>query len=394
LLNAPNGSRMEKRWNRKTEFAAGPARLGLSLLLGVIVAASQAATPDPGQPERGYTYIHDVLPSVPWSIHVVRIERGRANLELHTALGGGTSFGLASVSQQMKRWPADAGQPLAAINGDYFYSAARYPGDPIGLQICRGELVSAPEFSRAGFWIDAAGRPHVTNILPQLAVTWPDGKTAPFGLNEDRGPDGLVLFTAAVGASTGTRGGREYVLQRTNLGPWLPLAAGQTYTAQVREVRTTGNTPLTRETLVLSVGPTLTPVPRLDPGAVLKLSTATTPDLAGTQTALGGGPSLVRGGKARPFPGIQLRHPRTAVGWSADHLFLVEVDGRQSGSLGMTMPELAGYMAKLGCEEALNLDGGGSATMWLLGKVVNKPSNGIERSAANALVLIQKPKPR
>ncbi len=47
-------------------------------------------------------------------------------------------------------------------------------------------------------------------------------------------------------------------------------------------------------------------------------------------------------------------------------------------------------MAKLGCEEAMNLDGGGSATLWVLGSVRNSPSEGEERPGANALVLMKK----
>ena len=58
----------------------------------------------------------------------------------------------------------------------------------------------------------------------------------------------------------------------------------------------------------------------------------------------------------------------------------------------MTFAELADYMIKLGCEEAMNLDGGGSATLWFFGQVVNSPSQGDERGMANALVLIQKEK--
>ena len=59
----------------------------------------------------------------------------------------------------------------------------------------------------------------------------------------------------------------------------------------------------------------------------------------------------------------------------------------------MTFPELADYMAKLGCDEALNLDGGGSATFWLYGQVVNSPSEGHERETANGLVVVRKNKP-
>ena len=72
-------------------------------------------------------------------------------------------------------------------------------------------------------------------------------------------------------------------------------------------------------------------------------------------------------------------------------MFHVEVDGRQSGlSVGMTLPELAAYMQKLGCEQAMNLDGGGSATLWVCGNVMNSPSEGQERPGANTLVVFRR----
>jgi exopolysaccharide biosynthesis protein len=87
------------------------------------------------------------------------------------------------------------------------------------------------------------------------------------------------------------------------------------------------------------------------------------------------------------------RNPRTAIGWNDREFFMVVVDGRAPGlSVGMTFSELASLMLKLGCKDAMNLDGGGSSTLWLNGKVVNHPSSkGVLRQVANTLVLVQKP---
>ena len=69
------------------------------------------------------------------------------------------------------------------------------------------------------------------------------------------------------------------------------------------------------------------------------------------------------------------RHPRTAVGVLSDGTWiLLVVDGRQKISEGFTLLELAQYMQKLGCQHALNLDGGGSSTLVINGKVMNSPS--------------------
>jgi exopolysaccharide biosynthesis protein len=79
------------------------------------------------------------------------------------------------------------------------------------------------------------------------------------------------------------------------------------------------------------------------------------------------------------------------VGWNNEFLYLLLVDGRQPGlSLGMSFTELADYFVKLGCTHAVNLDGGGSASMWLFGQTVNSPSEGKERPVANGLVVLKK----
>jgi hypothetical protein len=298
---------------------------------------------------------------------------------------------MATVSDQMRVVPRAWGRPVAAINGDLYHKNRNYLGDPFGLQIVHGELVSAPCPDRVCFWIDPAGQPHRSNVLSRFQVTWPDGSVTPVGLNEERLNDAAVLYTAAVGPSTRTRGGLEFVLERHGQGPWLPLGIGVTYHAAVRKVHRQGDSPLSRKVMVLSLGPGLASrLPEVGEGALLTVSTDTVPDLAGTRVAIGGSPSLVVGGKARRWDGLQFRHPRTAIGWNDEYYFLVQVDGRQLRlSLGMTLAELADYMVKLGCQEAMNLDGGGSATCWLYGQVVNSPSEGQERPAANALVLVQ-----
>jgi exopolysaccharide biosynthesis protein len=126
------------------------------------------------------------------------------------------------------------------------------------------------------------------------------------------------------------------------------------------------------------------------------------------RTAIGGGPALLRAGKIVPIKrpdkaaaslayserSLFERHPRSALAWNDKYFFFIEVDGRQKNlSMGMTLPELSDYMLKLGCTDALNLDGGGSSTFWLEGRVLNSPSDKRERSLANAVMIVQKNRP-
>lgn len=100
--------------------------------------------------------------------------------------------------------------------------------------------------------------------------------------------------------------------------------------------------------------------------------------LSEANTLLTSGPLLVY--EDKPVTQVQEvfntnRHPRTAVGLTADNrLIAVVVDGRFSEAHGMTTEELATVMHALGCVEAMNLDGGGSSTAWLRNRgVVNYP---------------------
>jgi exopolysaccharide biosynthesis protein len=85
---------------------------------------------------------------------------------------------------------------------------------------------------------------------------------------------------------------------------------------------------------------------------------------------------------------IQGTQPRTGVGMIApNHFVFVVVDGRSRGySRGVTMTEFARIFADLGCEVAYNLDGGGSATMYFNGELVNNPlGKGRERGTSDIL---------
>ena len=345
--------------------------------------------------ERWFSYTNDVNEDVPLSIHVVRIERAHHDFEFCTTLGKGTNLGMAIVSDQIKAMPPDCGQPLAAINGDFYEKSEKYLGRPRDVQIHCGEVISMPA-GHTCFWMDAEDRPHMTNVISKFRVTWPGGKSTAIGLNQLREDDAAVLYTAVTGSSTRTTNGPDIVLERSTNGPWLPLRIGQVYSAKVREIRESGNAPLARDTIVLSLGPGLAgKVPVVRAGAEIQIATETVPDLSAANVAIGGGPALVQDGKPMQWPGfIHMRHPRTALGWNNDYIFMVEVDGRQSNlSVGMTFPELAAYLVKLGCQQAMNFDGGGSATLWALGAVRNSPSEGEERPSANALVLVKKKSP-
>jgi hypothetical protein len=87
------------------------------------------------------------------------------------------------------------------------------------------------------------------------------------------------------------------------------------------------------------------------------------------------------------------RYPRAALALAEDRLLAVACDGRSDRDAGMTLPELADALVSLGAHSALNLDGGGSASLVHEGRLRNRPreEHGIDlldgRPVATALVI-------
>jgi hypothetical protein len=132
----------------------------------------------------------------------------------------------------------------------------------------------------------------------------------------------------------------------------------------------------------------------LTPGTRLRVHW--TVGLAGVLDAVGGAPMLVRDGQLVGSCNSACgSNPRTGIGVTArGRILMVVVDGRRPRwSLGPTMNEFARIMRDLGAVHALNLDGGGSSTMVVRDKVMNRPSDGRERAISNAVLVLPGPDP-
>lgn len=162
------------------------------------------------------------------------------------------------------------------------------------------------------------------------------------------------------------------------------------------------------------------PLPAYNSGPVLQPS-ATYPSEKHTwdvYSAIGGGPIILHdghvcidyltvkdkgnGGRYIGNPelldddifGPSVRPPRTAIGHTADgKIVIMVVDGRGSGgSQGVSLDELARLMKGLGCVNVLNLDGGGSTVFCATpdATILNKPSDGSERSVMSYVAIVTK----
>lgn len=121
------------------------------------------------------------------------------------------------------------------------------------------------------------------------------------------------------------------------------------------------------------------------------------------ETAIGGGPVLLRGGEIVNSWEAELlygdgaddkmpndRHPRTAIGCTKEGfllLFVCEGRGMTQGVAGLSFEEEAAVLKSLGCTDALNLDGGGSSCMLVQGNGTIKVSDGEQRPVASVVIL-------
>jgi hypothetical protein len=121
----------------------------------------------------------------------------------------------------------------------------------------------------------------------------------------------------------------------------------------------------------------------------------------GVTDAVSGRPLIVERGRLAEdlssFPRTYSREPRTAVGVSQDGrtVYLVTVDGRRRTSQGGTLVEMAELLVELGAYRGINLDGGGSTTMYVAseGGIVNRPSRGWEREVVNHIGVVAPERP-
>ena len=106
------------------------------------------------------------------------------------------------------------------------------------------------------------------------------------------------------------------------------------------------------------------------------------------------GPLLLLNTQKTSLPDIKFvtnRHPRTFLCTTENDLLFIAVDGRSSKAEGMNLKEAQNFLLAIGCVAAINLDGGGSTTLWIKGEgVINNPSDLTgERPVSNAFLIVK-----
>ena len=334
-------------------------------------------------------------PPGPVSIWALRIEAGRA--DLRAALANDEVLDTEAVADIAARHRA-----AAAINGGFFLPT----GDPAGLYKLKGQLVSDTRRPRAAVGIYRYGdsfRLLFDRVTATAALVIERGRgraarVSITGVDTARVSGAVMLFTPAYHEDTDTpAGGLEWVLD----GEPLRVTDGP---------RTEGRTAIPRSGFVISYGGATAPaaLAQLRRGTRVHIevqydtSEGSATEWSATTDIIGGAGLLAHNGRylknwrpERLQKGFaEMRHPRTMIGIARDRaIWLVVVDGRQPElSAGMTLVELRELTRRLQLTDAVNLDGGGSTTMWVRGRIVNRPSDAEgPRKVSDALLVFPKP---
>lgn len=332
-------------------------------------------------------------------VNLVTVDLKAVGVDVKAAIGKDVVYiddpykGREKISSLTERTGA-----LVGINADFF----PFTGDPLGVCIIDGELVSQPPYEhRAAFANFGGGKACFDNPIFTAQMTLANGVGRQIdGINQERETNQVDFYTSTWGSSTKSKyAGTEVVLTAEE----LPVRVGKPINLTVTEVHPDAtNTAIPKGGVVISAGGPAASFLRenLKPGDKLTvqfdIKSQNGTDWTQVKQAVGGGPWLLKDGKE--FIDLEAekmgasfsttRHPRTALGLTSDgKLMLVTVDGRQKISRGISLPDLSALMKRLGAVNAINLDGGGSTTFSYRGAVINSPSGGEQRPVADALLV-------
>ncbi|BEU87204.1 hypothetical protein TAMA11512_06680 [Selenomonas sp. TAMA-11512] len=290
-----------------------------------------------------------------------------------TVLANGVVPGRAPVSQMARSVGA-----AAAVNSVYFAPN----GDIIGMLKIDDKMAGTTYFRRSavGFYPD--GETYFDFITYGGKLTMGGITCDVAGIDIERSADNLIIYNTHYGASTKTN---EYGMEYTVRG-------GKVVSIQ------TNNSRIPADGYVVSVhGKRKDDYKDVKVGDSAVLYETLGDFWDGIPNIVGAGPTLVRAGEVQVTAGEEQfpadiargRAPRTAFGVteSGDYILAV-ADGRQSHSIGCTLQEMGALMKKFGAVDAINFDGGGSSELVVKNAIVNRPSDGHERSVSAALALV------
>jgi hypothetical protein len=300
---------------------------------------------------------------------------------------------------------------IGAINGDFFDIRAEFPLPKTtnGAQVSNGDFFKSQSGSTVGFKNDGsvdslvAGTPTRTpnmilniydknnNITHEFEI---EKKNATPGDNET-----AIYYPYWTGANLEAKTLNKQTVTNAKIVTGAEYSFGYSMNDYYGRgiITEVGNKSLEEgDFAIVTNNPELETL--LNVGVKIRAQYEYTGAFADVKDATGAGATVLKNGELNSVSD-KARHPRTMIGRKADGTIVMGVvDGRQPGVglglYGASQVEMAALMKHYGAVDAYNLDGGGSSTMVIIQdgqfKVMNTPSDGGERSDANAVLVVVK----
>ncbi len=290
-------------------------------------------------------------------------------LRVEPVLASTTLSRKASITAMAKR-----NNSLVAVNGAFFLPQT---GCPLGTMMVNKKLYTGPVFNRVAMGIfDNGFAMDRVKLNATIKSGWNTIK-----LDNINQPRMSIAYTIA------------YTPDWGQLSPTTPKNGVQIVVSNNNITSITKSRVQIPKDGYVIVGPASV-LGSLKVKEKISLDIKTLPDWENVNHIISGGPYLVKDGKVyvdiqdQKLLAIGGRNPRTAIGYTKDnHFIIVTADGREGSSIGLTLKELAYYMQKIGCVNAMNLDGGGSTVMYVKGYITNKPPVKGGIALSNALTI-------
>ena len=348
-------------------------------------------------------------PSYDMRVFYITIDLEDPNVSIRAVSGQDMVAGGETTSSMAQRHSTEGAQYFAGVNGDFFVTSGSTKngvsmvGTPISSCIVDGEFYKTSN-ENFQFAVDVEGVPFIgtANYLTSTAVS--GANTVLFkGVNVGSIDNGITVYTPRYYGATDSDAGCAEVTAR--------LADGETFSPgkSCRMVitgtpSTAGNMDIPEDGFVIhgrgsnvEGGTTIGAfdfVNSLKEGDEITLNSVV---LMGSesivpQQMISGQPHALQDGvELGPVEDTSGFHPRTVIGYGDNKtkVVMMVVDGRSTISNGAMTSQLGYLMKYAGATDAINLDGGGSTTLYTqaLG-IRNVPSDGKERADANAIFVV------
>jgi len=269
---------------------------------------------------------------------------------------------------------------IVAINGGFFKPQT---GVPLGALMIDGKVLTGPIYNRVGIAIFENNHKtsfKMTNIEFEINAITKNNTVRIDNINQPRMLQSYLL------------------LYTSDWGKTIPAPPKTGWNMIIRDnkiIKITANSTEIEENDMVLQG-NKDKLSKLAQDGEIKIEIKLQQELQGAKHIIGAGPYLVKDSQiyvdtqTQRLQAISGKNPRSAIGYKHDGtLIIVTVDGREETSVGMTLRELAVLMKNLGCEYAMNFDGGSSSAIYVKGRIANSAVSKEGIAVSNALTVTE-----